>query len=395
MQKRIVMKYQNNFSIYGLAGEIEPSNGYLCCLKKTEMRTGIITLIATLVLAGCRSQEEFIHHGHPKNVILMIGDGMGIAQIYAGMTANHGHLNIEKLPYTGLIKTYSATNYITDSGAGGTALATGQKTYNKAIGISADSVPLKTILEIAEENGLSTGLIATSSILDATPAGFIAHQKHRGLYDSIATDLIHSGIDIFIGGGRKYFENRKDGANLTDSLRINGYQIAYDTTELKMYETGKIAALLANVHLPRISEGRGNMLSLAVGNALSNLSGNDKGFFLMVEGSLIDKACHDLDKNDIILETIDFDKAIGEALEFAAKDKNTLVIVTADHETSGVSIPNGDFKTGMVEMKFAGNFHTGIPVPVFAYGPGAEEFTGFYENTDIFNKMIRAFGFAD
>ena len=395
MQKRIVMKYQSNFSIDGLAGKIEPSNGYLCYLKKTEMRPGIIILIATLVLTGCRPQEETIRDGHPKNIILMIGDGMGIAQMYAGMTANHGHLNIEKFPFTGLIKTYSATKYITDSGAAGTAISTGQKTYHKAIGLSVDSVSLKSILEIAEENGLSTGLIATSSIVDATPAAFVAHQKHRKMYENIAADFIHSGIDLFIGGGRKYFENRKDSANLTDSLRIKGYQIAYDTTELKKYETGKIAALLADIHLPRISEGRGNMLSLAVNNAIRNLTNNDKGFFLMVEGSLIDKACHDLNQNDVILEMLDFDKAIGEALEFAVKDKNTLVIVTADHETSGVSIPNGDFKTGMVEMKFAGNFHTGIPVPVFAYGPGAEEFTGFYENTDIFIKMIRAFGFAD
>jgi alkaline phosphatase len=359
------------------------------------MKQAIMILIATAILSGCRPQEEISYNSHPKNIILMIGDGMGIAQMYAGMTANHGHLNIEKFPFTGLIKTYSATKYITDSGAAGTAFATGQKTYDKAIGLSVDSLPLKTIVEIAEENGLSTGLIVTSSIVDATPASFVAHQKHRDMYDNIAVDFIHSGIDIFIGGGRKYFENRRDGANLTDSLRIRGYQIAYDTSELKMHQTGKLAALLDTIHLPRISEGRGNMLSLAVHNAINNLSGSENGFFLMVEGSLIDKACHDLDQNDVILETIDFDKAIGEVLEFAAKDKNTLVIVTADHETSGVSILNGDFETGMVEMNFAGDFHTGIPVPVFAYGPGAEEFTGFYENTDIFNKMIRAFGFTE
>ncbi len=360
------------------------------------MKTGtLILIITTVILTGCKPQEDVSHNGHPKNIILMIGDGMGIAQIYAGMTANHGHLNIEKLPYTGLIKTYCATKYITDSGAGSTALATGQKTYAKAIGLSVNSVPLKTILEIAEEKGLSTGLIATSSIVDATPAGFIAHQKHRDMYDNIATDFINSGIDIFIGGGRKYFENRRDGANLIDSLRTRGYQIAYNTSELKMLQTGKIAALLATVHLPRISEGRGNMLSAAVDIAVSNLSRSEKGFFLMVEGSLIDKACHDLDQDDVILEMIDFDKAVGEVLAFAARDKNTLVIVTADHETAGIALTQGDFKSGTVEMKFAGDFHTGVPVPVFAYGPGAEDFTGFYENTDIFKKMMKAYGFTD
>jgi alkaline phosphatase len=354
-----------------------------------------ILIIASFIVAGCRSQKDSSHDKHPKNIILMIGDGMDLAQIYAGMTVNHGHLNMEKFKFIGLSKTYSASDYITDSGASGTAIATGQKTYNKAIGVSIDSIPLKTILEIAEENGLSTGLVVTSSILDATPAAFVAHQKYRDMYDRIANDLIHSGIDLFIGGGRKYLENRSDGANLIDSLRIQGYQVAYDTSVLKMYEAGKIAALLADDDLPRISEGRGNMLSMATAIAINNLSRNKKGFFMMVEGSEIDKACHDLNQEDVILETIDFDKAVGKVLEFAEKNGNTLVIVTADHETSGIALTNGDFKAGTVEMKFAGNFHTGIPVPVFAYGPGAKNFTGFYENTDIFKKMVQAFGFAN
>jgi alkaline phosphatase len=365
-------------------------------LKKKEMKTfASILIIASFIVAGCRSQKDSSHDKHPKNIILMIGDGMDLAQIYAGMTVNHGHLNMEKFKFIGLSKTYSASDYITDSGASGTAIATGQKTYNKAIGVSIDSIPLKTILEIAEENGLSTGLVVTSSILDATPAAFVAHQKYRDMYDRIANDLIHSGIDLFIGGGRKYLENRSDGANLIDSLRIQGYQVAYDTSVLKMYEAGKIAALLADDDLPRISEGRGNMLSMATAIAINNLSRNKKGFFMMVEGSEIDKACHDLNQEDVILETIDFDKAVGKVLEFAEKNGNTLVIVTADHETSGIALTNGDFKAGTVEMKFAGNFHTGIPVPVFAYGPGAKNFTGFYENTDIFKKMVQAFGFAN
>jgi alkaline phosphatase len=134
---------------------------------------------------------------------------------------------------------------------------------------------------------------------------------------------------------------------------------------------------------------------MATAIAINNLSRNKKGFFMMVEGSEIDKACHDLNQEDVILETIDFDKAVGKVLEFAEKNGNTLVIVTADHETSGIALTNGDFKAGTVEMKFAGNFHTGIPVPVFAYGPGAKNFTGFYENTDIFKKMVQAFGFTN
>jgi len=358
------------------------------------MSTSILIILLTAgIIADGGFHEKSHCKKHPKNVILMIGDGMGLAQIYAGMTANQGHLNIEKFKYIGLSKTHSASDYITDSGAGATAIATGKKTYNNAIGVGIDSLPLKTILEIAEENRLSTGLIATSIIVHATPAAFVAHQKHRNMYNEIATDFITSEIDLFIGGGRKYFENRNDSINLTDSLRKRGYQIAYDTSELKNTEALKIAALLANDHLPGISEGRGNMLSLALEVAIRNLSANDNGFFLMLEGSQIDWACHDLDTNDIILEVLDFDRAVGRALEFAARDKNTLVIVTADHETSGIAITGGDLKTGRVEMKFANDKHTGLPVPVFTYGPGAENFAGFYENTEIFHKMMQSFGF--
>ena len=114
----------------------------------------------------------------------------------------------------------------------------------------------------------------------------------------------------------------------------------------------------------------------------------------MAEGSQIDWACHDNDTNDIILEVLDFDKAVGKALEFAVQDKNTLLIVTADHETGGIALTGGNFREGTVEMSFACHDHTGIPVPVFAYGPGAENFAGFYENTEIFRKMMQCFGFS-
>ncbi|MBN2214804.1 MAG: alkaline phosphatase [Bacteroidales bacterium] len=363
-------------------------------LKKIMMSTGIlIFLLAAGIITGNDSKAKDLCGKRPRNIVLMIGDGMGLAQIYAGMTANHGHLNIERFKYTGLAKTWSATDYITDSGASGTAMATGQKTYNNAIGVGTDSLPCRSILEYAEDNGLFTGLIATSSIVHATPASFIAHQKHRNMYESIATDLVNSGIDVFIGGGRNYFEKRSDSINLTDSLIIRDYQIAYDTNELKMCKPGKIAAMLANNHLPSISEGRGNMFSLALDKAIGILSENNKGFFLMAEGSQIDWACHANDTNNIILELLDFDKAVGKALDFAARDKNTLVIVTADHETSGLALTNGDFQKGWVEMRFASHQHSGIPVPVFAYGPGAESFSGFYENTDIFQKMMQLFGF--
>ncbi len=319
---------------------------------------------------------------------------MGLAQIYAGMTANGGHLNIERLPFTGLIKTYSASDYITDSGAGATAFSAGVKTYNTAIGVGTDSLPRITILEIAGQQGLSTGLIATSSITHATPAAFAAHEINRENYEEIAADFLNSGIDLFIGGGRDNFEKRHDGINLTDSLRAKGFSIAYDTNELKQIHSLKLAALLAGEHLPPREQGRMNMLPLSVSKALELLSSNKKGFFLMVEGSQIDWAGHDNDAGNLVSEMIDFDKAIGRALDFAAENGNTLVVVTADHETGGVALTGGDFGKKRVDLVFSTKGHTGIMVPVFAYGPGAGKFTGIFENTGIFTKMSDAFGFT-
>lgn len=361
--------------------------------KKIKIDRIIIILAAACIFPGCKNPDNKATAEHPKNIILMIGDGMGLAQLYAGITANRGTSNFDRFSYTGICKTSSTGDYVTDSGASATAIATGHKTYNHAVGVDTDTLPLKTILEIAVENGYSTGLIVTSIIVDATPACFAAHQKDRYMYEDIAKDYIHSQVDLFIGGGRKYFENRSDSINLSDSLRSEGYQIAYDISELKKIRKGKVAALLAEDNLPRISGGRGNMLPLSVNYAVKRLAENEKGFFLMVEGSQIDKACHDLDQKDVILETQDFDKAVGVALDFAARDKNTLVIVTADHETAGAALVGGNIVKGLVKIQFAGDFHTAVPVAVFAFGPGAGNFTGFYENTVLFDKMMQFYGF--
>ena len=155
----------------------------------------------------------------PKNIILLIGDGMGVAQVYAAMTANRGSLNMTQMPFTGFSETQSATRYITDSGAGGTALSTGQRTYNRAIGVDTDTIAIPTILEISKSKGYATGLVASSSITDATPASVIAHQPSRNMQEGIAADFIGSDIDIFIGGGRKFFTERKDGRNLLEELK--------------------------------------------------------------------------------------------------------------------------------------------------------------------------------
>lgn len=324
----------------------------------------------------------------PKNVILMIGDGMGVTQVFAGITANHGKLFLDNFKQIGFSKTQSASDYITDSAAGGTAIACGVKTYNGAIGVNTDTAAVKSILENAVDKGLATGLVSTSAITHATPASFIAHQSYRGMYEEIAADFLKTNIDVFIGGGVAHFAQRKDGRNLLKELQTKGYQVELEMDKIAKIKNGKLAGLTAGIHNARVDE-RGNMLPLATKTAINILDNSQKGFFLMVEGSQIDWGGHANSTIYIVEEMLDFDRAIGEALDFAAKDKETLIIVTADHETGGMGIVDGNMKTGMVKGEYTTKDHSAVMVPVFAYGPGAEEFTGIMENTDIYKKMYQ------
>lgn len=360
--------------------------------KKTTMRNLVILCVLVAMSFNSWAQKR---KTHPKNIILMVGDGMGTAQIYAGLTANKGSLNLERCTTIGFHKNQASDSYVTDSAAGATAFACGQKTYNGAIGVDATGKPIPTILEIAERNGLATGLIATCSITHATPACFISHQPSRSLDEAIALGFLKTDIDVFIGGGRKYFSQRSDGLNLNDSLKRRGYQIANSIKEVQQITKGKLAAFLADEQQAKFSEGRGDELVKSTATAIQLLKGNKKGMFIMIEGSQIDWGGHSNDTQYIIDEMIDFDNAIGKVLDFAAADGNTLVVITADHETGGFSIVGGDMQTGKVEGKFTTGNHTGVMIPVFAYGPGAEQFSGIYQNTEIYHKMMTAFGFKN
>ena len=325
---------------------------------------------------------------NPKNIILMIGDGMGLAHVYSAMTANRGHLFLENFKHIGFSKTYSSSDYITDSAAGVTALACGVKTFNGALGVDPEKKPVKNIRELAENKGLKTGLVSTSAITHATPAGFVAHIDSRGEYEEIAAQFLKTNIDVFIGGGSKNFESRKDGRNLSKELIDKGYKVLYTIADIKKSTTGKLAGFTAPEHDAPMPA-RGDVLVPATETAIKLLSQTSKGFFLMVEGSEIDFLAHENITPGVVLETLDFDRAIGAALKFAASNGETLIIVTADHETGGMSINGGDYKTGMVTAKYTSGEHTGIAVPVYAFGPGAEQFTGFIENTDIAKRMMK------
>jgi alkaline phosphatase len=328
----------------------------------------------------------------PKKVILMIGDGMGTSQVFAGLTANGGQLFLNNFKHVGFAKTQSSSHYITDSAAGGTALSTGQKTYNGAIGVNTDTVAIKTILEMAEEKGFATGLVSTSAITHATPASFIAHQGSRGSYEDIAADFLKTDIDVFIGGGYKHFAQRKDKRDLTRELQDKGYLVLRDMDEIAKVKSGKLAGLTADEH-NEVYPKRKMSLPLSTQTAINILNQNNpKGFFMMVEGSQIDWGGHAMNTIYIVNEMLDFDMAIGKALEFAANDKETLIVVTADHETGGMGLTGGNMKTGMVKAAYTSKDHTATMVPVFAYGPGAEHFTGIIDNTDIPKTIMKLLG---
>ncbi len=327
----------------------------------------------------------------PKNVIMLIGDGMGVAHVFAGLTANGGHLFLENFKQVGFSKTQSASSYITDSAAGGTALSSGYKTYNGAIGVNTDTIPQKTVLEMAEAKGLATGLVSTSAITHATPASYIAHQGSRGSYEDIAADFLKTDIDVFIGGGYKHFAVRKDKRDLTKDLQEKGYQVLRNPEDIYKVKSGKLAGLTADEH-NEVFPKRKMDLPLSTQTALNILSQNKKGFFIMIEGSQIDWGAHQNNTIYVVNEMLDFDRTIGKALEFAAKDGETLIVVTADHETGGMALTGGDMKTGMVKGAFSTGDHTAVMVPVFAYGPGAENFAGIQENIDIPKKIMNLLG---
>lgn len=323
-----------------------------------------------------------------KNVILMIGDGMSLMHVYSAWTANRGKLNLDNCQAVGLSKTYCANRLITDSGAGGTAIATGHKTNYHYVGVDPEGKPLPSLIDLAAAKGLSTGIAVTCRLWDATPADFCCHNVDRDAEEEIVADYLSSGVDYVFGGGSKLFEHRKDGRDLFAELRAKGYQTPQSWDDLKEIEKGSVFAVVDSLDTP-LPAVRGDLLARASLKGIELLNQNKKGFFMMVEGSQLDDYGHFNDLNLLMQETHDFDRTIGRIYEWAAKDGETLVLVTADHETGGLTLIDGDLKEGKIVCKFSTTGHSGVMVPVYAFGPGSEYFTGIYENTALFEKIKR------
>ncbi len=303
-----------------------------------------------------------------RHIILMIGDGMGAEHVWAAWACNGGKLNLQRLPVNGWSATSSASHAITDSAAGGTAIACGERTSNGTVGQSPEGEPFTSIAAELRQQGRATGLVVTKSITDVTPAAFYAHAASRHDTARIASQLGDSGLTVVLGGGADDVP-----ADVVQRLRAQG----------------ALVELSAPHHLPPSTE-RGDYLPAAVEAALGKLGKNDRPFFLMVEGSQIDVASHFNDLRETVAEVLEFDRALGVALRWVEKHPDTLILVLADHQTGGLSIHDADAAAGRVRGVFTTLFHSGLAVPVYAAGAGAGEFAGIYENRSILSRLRRA-----
>ena len=350
------------------------------------MRFYAFLLLAAFSSIVC-AQDMDTSTKKPKNVVLMIGDGMGLSQVSAGFYFNDGTSNFERFQTIGLIKTSSSAELITDSAAGATAFASGVKTYNGAIGFTPKDGAVPTLVEIISEDGMNTGIISTSSVVHATPACFYAHSYNRREYFYIAEFLPKSELDFVAGGGTKFFTGRSDGKDLYMELEKNGFKVYADSLVPNTSDK-KPVYLLAEDGMPKMIDGRGDFLPNSTTMAIESLNTGDNGFFLMIEGSQIDWGGHANDTDYLVGEQLDFDKTLGKVLDFAKSDGETLVIVTADHETGGFTLSPDADDYNKIKGTFATGGHSATLIPVFAYGPGEDSFKGIYENTEIFHKIM-------
>ena len=374
-------------------------------------KISLFALAAILLAVSCKHKEEespLQYYATPnpyeivdvvmppvdnevRNVILMIGDGMGLEQVSCAWVLNHGKLNLDRFPAIGLSRTWCTNELITDSGAGGTALAAGVKTGYSHVGTAADSTDLASVLVKAKELGKKTGVAVTCHFADATPCDFCCHNEYRYNQDDLIADYVNCGVDYLSGGGLDWFTTkRKDNRDITREMAAAGYTVALTEAELMAAEL-PVIGILSPDNLPVAME-RGDLYRRTVARGLDILSreSGDKGFVMMLEGSCIDDWLHGNDIEKAMEELLDFDRTIGDVLQWAAADGHTLVVVTADHNTGSLTLQDGNLEEGRIGVAFGSESHNGIAVPVYAWGPGSDQFTGIRENAE-WGQLIASF----
>jgi len=374
------------------------------------MKKVVILLSAVcLMVVGCKRKEAPLQYytapnpyeivsveapapdAEVRNIIFMIGDGMGLEQVSCAWTLNRGKLNLDNMPFTGLSRTWSTSDLITDSAAGGTALACGQKTANSKVGEDPHGEPMYSVLVDAQKAGKKTGVVTTCHLADATPADFCCHSFDRYYYDEIIAGYRTSGVDYIAGGGLDYFTvNRKDDRDIAAEMVSDGYTLAKTAEELADAKL-PVLGLLAGDNLP-VAQERGDLFRTMVSRGIELLSdaAGENGFVMMIEGSCIDDWLH-ANRIDLAMEELfDFDRTLGDVLQWAAADGHTLVVVTADHSTGALTLQDGSIAEGTVGVEFGNDSHNGIAVPVYAWGPGSQCFTGIKENAD-WGQLVKSF----
>ena len=350
-------------------------------------------------VSGCAEKEPEV-----KNIIIMIGDGMGLAQASLTQIENkYAPTAFDRAQNVALQKTYSANNRVTDSAASGTALATGYKTNNSTLGQTPDGSPVESIIAKAEKVGYASGVVVTCYVNHATPAAFYAHRESRNDNEGIITDFMASDLDVVFGGGTRFFNEHftKQNKNYVDELKAKGYTYLAEQSEMASVSEGNVVGLFAETNIPLMRNGRGDYLPKATAKALEILTNNvekqgKEGFVLMIEGSQIDGEGHGNNIEGVLAETRDFAAAMNVAMDYADAHPGTLVVVTGDHETGGLSIPSNKTDFTLPESGISYGFsttgHTGIMLPIYLYGTGADRINGIMENTELSQTLQRMIG---
>lgn len=332
-------------------------------------------------------QPTYLNDGEQtkiKNVIFLIGDGMGLEQIMAGLYANRG-LSLTTMKHIGFQQNHALDAFTTDSAAGGSALATGERHNNRHVSATGDNVPVPSLSDFFIGKNRSVGVVTLGDVSDATPAAFYGHSTERDYSDILTAYLTDGRIDLLCGSGISKFTKRDDGRNLAKELESK-YAFVRSVDDINARE-GKVICIDEEMDKAADEENL-QLLAQATRASIQKLQErSDNGFFLMVEGAKIDYAGHSRCLPGSVIEMLSFDRAIAEAMKFADSNGETLVIVTADHETGGLMLLDGDEETGRVMGVYVTDDHTPALIPVFAYGPGAREFMGCYRNTEIARRI--------
>ncbi len=355
-----------------------------------------------IVPTQLRREVELSEEPRPRNVILMIGDGMGVGQVSSASAILYGPgggLAVESAPVTGFVRTYAGNDLATDSAAASTAMATGFKAPKTAISILADGRSPKTLMEALKAVGMRTGVVTTSGLADATPAGFLVHAGDRYQYANIFSSILKTRHDVLMGGNwvrhhkAKHDREYLDLVDRVDELgSAAGYNVVQSETDLMNAQTP-----VFGLFPPRgdSDDDYGPDLTITTEFTLEALAKDEIGFFALIESEVTDSRGHMNSVAGVVDAVREFDASVAFAVEWAEERGDTLVLVTADHDTGGLGIVNGNYDDGVAEVRWTSDMHTALWVPLFAFGPGAEHFSGVIDNTDIGILIAKLLGIED